>query len=241
VEGEDEGGLACYRSWKSVKWGFSQITARQNLEELVGKEILAEEGATFEAEAPAEVDAAPAVAEKELPAPSEEEASVEAESAPTAYEKEVRREEVLGAQNGQVKSKEPISAGLFRTTAGLDKFVKENATIKFEADLPESPQEDGEPEGEAEGSGVKRRAVEVASEAVEASTEDPEAPKPPTEVGREVDETKEPVGSATEGLKEKASGEAEVAELGFVALVEEDVAGFEVAVHDGAAENSLWR
>lgn len=25
VEGEDEGGLACYRSWKSVKRGFSQI------------------------------------------------------------------------------------------------------------------------------------------------------------------------------------------------------------------------
>jgi protein disulfide-isomerase A1 len=52
------------------------------------------------------------------------------------------------------KSEEPISAGSFRTAAGLGKFVKENAAIKFEADLPEyveSPQEDGEPEGEAEG------------------------------------------------------------------------------------------
>ncbi|KAG0560818.1 hypothetical protein KC19_9G016200 [Ceratodon purpureus] len=29
VEGEDEGGLACYRSWKSVKRGFSQITPEE--------------------------------------------------------------------------------------------------------------------------------------------------------------------------------------------------------------------
>jgi hypothetical protein len=66
---------------------------------------------------------------------------VEAKSALTVHEKEVRREEV-----------EPISAGSFRTAAGLGKFVKENAGIKFEADLPEyveSPQEDGEPEGGA--------------------------------------------------------------------------------------------
>jgi hypothetical protein len=76
VEGEDEGGLACYKSWKSVKRWLSQIIARQNPEELVGKETLAEEGATSEAEAPAEVDAAPAVAEKELAGPVEGEASV---------------------------------------------------------------------------------------------------------------------------------------------------------------------
>jgi small subunit ribosomal protein S7e len=128
---------------------------------------------------------------------------VEAESAPTTDEKEVRHEEVLGAQNGRVKSKEPISAGLFTIAAGLDKFVKENATIKFEADLPESPQEDGELEDEAEGSGLKRRAAEVAPEAVEASTEDPEAPEPPTKAGHEVDETKQQVGSTARGLKEK--------------------------------------
>jgi hypothetical protein len=102
VEGEDEGGLACYRSWKSVKRWFSQIIARQNPEELVGKETLAEEGATSEAEAPAEVDAALAVAGtelagpaegeasvgKELPTPSKEEALVEAKSAPTVDEEE---------------------------------------------------------------------------------------------------------------------------------------------------------
>jgi hypothetical protein len=100
VEGEDEGGLACYRSWKSVKRWFSQIIARQNPEELVGKETLAKEGATSEAEIPAEVDAAPAVAGKELagpaegeasvgkelPTPSKEEAPVEAKSAPTVEE-----------------------------------------------------------------------------------------------------------------------------------------------------------
>jgi hypothetical protein len=137
-----------------------------------------DEGATFEAE----VDAAPVVAEKELPAPSEEEASVEVESAPTADEKEVRREEVLGAQNGRVKSKELISAGLFTTAAGLDKFVKENATIKFEADLPESPQEDSEPEDEAEGSGLKERAVEVDGEAVDAAKDTSEAVKETIEV-----------------------------------------------------------
>jgi hypothetical protein len=80
---------------------------------------------------------------------------------------------------------------------------------------------------------------ETATEAVEASTEDPKAPEPPTEAGREVDETKQPVSSAAEDPKEKASGEAEVAERGFVALVEEDVAGFEVVVHDGAAEGFI--
>jgi hypothetical protein len=53
-------------------------------------------------------------------------------------------------------------------------------------------------------------------------------------------ESWEPVdNSAAEDLEEKASGEAEVAERGFVALVEEDVAGFEVVVHDGAAEGFI--
>jgi hypothetical protein len=59
------------------------------------------------------------------------------------------------------------------------------------------------------------------------------------EAGREVDETRQPVSSAAEDPKAKASGEAEVAERGFVALVEEDVAGFEVVVHDGAAEGFI--
>jgi protein disulfide-isomerase A1 len=52
------------------------------------------------------------------------------------------------------KSEEPIPAGSYRTAAGLGKFLKENAAIKFEADLPEyvePSQEGGEPEGEAEG------------------------------------------------------------------------------------------
>ena len=52
------------------------------------------------------------------------------------------------------KSEESILAGSFRTVPGLNKFVKENATIKFKADLleyVESPQEDNEPEGEVEG------------------------------------------------------------------------------------------
>jgi protein disulfide-isomerase A1 len=52
------------------------------------------------------------------------------------------------------KAEEPISAGSYRTAAGLGKFLKENAAIKFEADLPEyvePAKEDGEPEGEAEG------------------------------------------------------------------------------------------
>jgi hypothetical protein len=80
---------------------------------------------------------------------------------------------------------------------------------------------------------------ETATEAVEASTEDPKAPEPPTEAGRKVDETKQPVSSAAEDPKAKASDEAEVAERGFVALVEEDVAGFEVVVHDGAAEGFI--
>jgi hypothetical protein len=52
------------------------------------------------------------------------------------------------------------------------------------------------------------------------------------EVGSYVNES----ASQAEDLKKKASGEAKVAKLGFVALVEEDVVGFEVAVHDGAAE-----
>jgi hypothetical protein len=80
---------------------------------------------------------------------------------------------------------------------------------------------------------------ETATEAVEASTEVPKAPEPQIEAGREVDETKQPVSSAAEDPKAKASGEADVAERGFVALVEEDVAGFEVVVHDGAAEEFI--
>jgi protein disulfide-isomerase A1 len=52
------------------------------------------------------------------------------------------------------KTEEPISAGSYRDAAGLGKFLKENAAIKFEADLPEyvePAQGEGEPEGEAEG------------------------------------------------------------------------------------------
>ena len=52
------------------------------------------------------------------------------------------------------KSEEPIPAGAHRTAAGLGKFLKENASIKFEADLPEHVEPSrgsSEPEGEAEG------------------------------------------------------------------------------------------
>lgn len=52
------------------------------------------------------------------------------------------------------KSGDPIPAGAYRTTAGLGKFLKENAAIKFEADLPEYVEPSkgsSEPEGEAEG------------------------------------------------------------------------------------------
>jgi len=48
---------------------------------------------------------------------------------------------VLFFPAGKKKSEEPISAGSYRTTAGLGKFVKEHATIAFTADLPEYVEE----------------------------------------------------------------------------------------------------
>jgi protein disulfide-isomerase A1 len=50
------------------------------------------------------------------------------------------------------KSEEPISAGNYRTAAGLGKFLKENAAIPFKADLPEYVElkaGEGAPEDEA--------------------------------------------------------------------------------------------
>jgi HSP20 family molecular chaperone IbpA len=49
-------------------------------------------------------------------------------------------------------------------------------------------------------------AVDALKEEVPAAAEE-EAPEPPTEAGREVDETKQPVGSAAGGLKEKPRAE----------------------------------
>jgi protein disulfide-isomerase A1 len=51
------------------------------------------------------------------------------------------------------KSEEPISAGAYRTAAGLGKFLMENAGIPFKADLPEyvEPKHDHEVGGEESG------------------------------------------------------------------------------------------
>jgi len=56
---------------------------------------------------------------------------------------------VLFFPAGKKKSEEPISAGLYRTTAGLGKFLQEHATIAFTADLPEyvEPTEEAPEEG----------------------------------------------------------------------------------------------
>lgn len=48
------------------------------------------------------------------------------------------------------KTEEPLSAGVYRTAAGLGKFLKENAAIPFEADLPEYVEPKNEGQAEAD-------------------------------------------------------------------------------------------